>query len=354
MREDLKQPLLEVLKIIIIAIIVYISIRWLLPLVLPFFIALLAAKLMHPLVDRLNRFLRIKKGVISIFVSGLFLFLTGGVLWQVLKKLFVQAKNLFGNLGVYQEKAAGFWSGVCDLISGVTGIHVDTINSTITEKMPDIWTQFQEKFLPALMNGSFAYAKNIFVLVGVGVITCVSTVLILNDYTNIRDKMEKSVLGTSCLQVCRRVYSAGGAYFKSQIIIMITVSVVCVIGLFFAGNEYALMAGWGIGLCDALPFLGTGTIFIPWAILEIAKGKYMVAAIYAVIYVLCTLLREILEPKLLGNKLGIHPVLIIVTIYIGLYIYGLWGFALGPMTYILIREIWKEVRVKEENYAGYP
>ena len=66
----------------------------------------------------------------------------------------------------------------------------------------------------------------------------------------------------------------------------------------------------------------------------------MMAAIYAVIYTVCSLMREILEPKLLGNKLGMHPLAVIVSIYVGLGMYGLWGFALGPLSYILISEIY--------------
>ena len=142
--------------------------------------------------------------------------------------------------------------------------------------------------------------------------------------------------------VCRRTYQAGGAYLKAQLILMFAITAVCVAGLYLSGNEYALLAGCGIGICDAMPFLGTGTIFIPWALIEMLQGEYMLAAIYTVIYTICTLMREFLEPKLIGNKLGMHPLSVIVSIYVGLGIYGLWGFALGPFSYILIREIYRE------------
>ena len=66
----------------------------------------------------------------------------------------------------------------------------------------------------------------------------------------------------------------------------------------------------------------------------------MLAAIYTVIYTICTLMREILEPKLVGNKLGMHPLSVIVSMYVGIGIYGLRGFALGPLSYILIKEIY--------------
>ena len=155
--------------------------------------------------------------------------------------------------------------------------------------------------------------------------------------------LEKSVLGRSVLAVFRRVYQAGGGYLKAQVLIMLVVSGVCIIGLFCTGNPYALLAGMGIGLCDALPFLGTGTIFIPWAVIEIIHGRYVMAAVYAVIYTIANLTRELLEPKLVGDKLGMPPLAVIASVYIGLGIFGLWGFALGPLSYILIREIRREI-----------
>ena len=142
----------------------------------------------------------------------------------------------------------------------------------------------------------------------------------------------------------RRVYHAGGGYVKAQFLIMLMVTTVCVIGLFCTGNSYALIAGAGIGFCDALPFLGTGTILIPWAVIELLQGKYLLAAAYAVIYTISTLTRELLEPKLVGNKLGMPPLVVVGAVYVGLRVYGLWGFALGPVSYILIREIWRELQ----------
>ncbi|MFP3155784.1 AI-2E family transporter [Lachnospiraceae bacterium ZAX-1] len=353
MREELKKPLLEIVKIVGIAFLVYVAIRWLLPLVFPFFIALLSAKLLHPMVEKLNKKLKIKKGFLSVAVSGFFLVLAGAIFWIMLKNLFIQVKNLLENMGGFQEKALGWWNSCCDMASDFTGIKAEVIDRAIQEKLPAIWEDMREKLLPTLMDGSLVYAKNTFLLVGIFVITSIATVMMLNDYTKMKTNMQASVLGNSCLRICRKAYRAGNTYIKSQFIIMITVSFVCVAGLFFAGHKYVLIRGCGIGLCDALPFLGTGTIFIPWALLELAQGKYMLAAIYAAIYAICTLLREVLEPKLLGNRLGIHPLVIIITIYAGIYIYGIWGFALGPLTYILIKEIWLELQVNSNISQEY-
>ena len=214
------------------------------------------------------------------------------------------------------------------------------IQHGVEKQLPEMMNHAKQNVIPAVMNGTILYAKNVFVFLGVCFVVVISTILILKDYKKMRAALEHHPVGSMALKVCRRAYEAGGAYIKSQIIIMIIITAICVLGLYFSGNEYALLAGCGIGICDAMPFLGTGTIFVPWAVIELIQGKYMLAAIYTVIYTVCSLMREILEPKLLGNKLGMHPLAVIVSMYVGLEIYGLWGFALGPLSYILIKEIY--------------
>ena len=80
----------------------------------------------------------------------------------------------------------------------------------------------------------------------------------------------------------------------------------CSIGLKLAGSEYAVLTGIVIALLDALPVIGSGTILIPWAIIDIFIGNYKAALILAVVYALCAALREVLEAKLMGNSMGVN------------------------------------------------
>ncbi|MDY5775802.1 MAG: AI-2E family transporter, partial [Lachnospiraceae bacterium] len=116
---------------------------------------------------------------------------------------------------------------------------------------------------------------------------------------------------------------------------------ICCIGLFLTGNSYAILVGCCIGLCDALPFFGTGTVFIPWLLIKVFCGQYVLAAAYGIIYLICNFTREFLEPKLIGNKLAIHPMLVLISTYIGLCVFGVFGFFLGPVGVFLIAEIYK-------------
>lgn len=343
MREELKKPLWNVIRIVGIAIAVYLGIRVLLPLALPFVIAFFFAKQLHPLIEKLHKKIKIKPGIITAIILLLLLFAVIFVLWFLGKNLLQQLQNLFENVPLYQEKIIIIWKDYCKQLENFTGIQADVWNLKVLESMPQVWADMKGMVIPVMMTGSLSWVKGMGALFAGCIVIVVSILIILKEYDNIRQSMRKNILGQVVLRILERVYGAGGSYIKAQIFILLAVSVVCVIGLFCTGNSYALLLGIGIGLCDALPFLGTGTVFIPWAIFEILRGKYMMAAVYAIIYTLTNITREILEPKLVGDKLGISPLMVVVSVYVGVCIYGFWGFALGPFSYILVREIWQEV-----------
>ncbi len=342
MNREAKESMRRIVRILGITVLVYVSIRWLFPLVIPFLTAFLLAKLLNPLVEKLENKLKLKRSVWSSLLVGLLLLLLGLALYFFVKTLAVQIKNVIDNLELYKKQAGELWRECCFQIENITGIKAEMIQDGVQKQIPEMMNRMKTNAVPTVMSGTILYAKNMFVFLGVCFIVVISTILILKDYGKMRETLEHHPVGNMALKICRRTYEAGGAYIKSQIIIMCIITVICVLGLFFSGNEYALLTGCGIGICDAMPFLGTGTIFVPWAIIELIQGRYMLAAIYTIIYTVCSLMREILEPKLLGNKLGMHPLAVIVSMYVGLKIYGLWGFALGPLTYILIKEIYYE------------
>ncbi len=327
-------------KTIGIALAVYVGIRWLLPLAAPFFAAAVLAKFLNPAITVLERRLRLRRNLCASVLIGIFLLLIGTALFFFLRAFFGQVRYVLANLGEYQSQAADFWHECCCRVENVTGIKAKLIEGSFEAQMPNMLKRAEENFLPAVMGGTVSYAKNLFAGIGICFVAVVSTILVIKDYQKIRSGLEQRPVGRLALQVCRRTYEAGGAYIRSQAIILAAVAAVCVLGLYLSGNKYALLAGCGIGICDAMPFLGTGTVFVPWAVLEMMQGKYMLAAVYAFLYTVCSLIREILEPKLLGDRLGMHPLAVVASIYVGLGAYGLWGFLLGPLSYILIREIY--------------
>lgn len=330
-------------KILGIALAVHLFLRYLLPLAIPFLFAFLLAKWLYPIIAKLHTKLHMKRGLLAGIVLLIFLGILIWVFWILGKNLLVQLKLLITNAPSYWDAASDFCHSCCVQIEQWTGYRAEEMEYQVTHVAPQLWENAKSTLLPVLMRGSAGWIRGIAVTAGVGIVTGIATLLILAEYPRIRSGMQRHILGKSVLNVMRRVYRAGGGYMRAQLLIMFLVTVICVAGLFCTGNSYALIAGAGIGFCDALPFLGTGTIFIPWAVVKLLQGEYLLAAAYAVIYTIATLTRELLEPRLVGDKLGMPPLVVVISVYVGLCVYGLWGFALGPVAYILIREIWREL-----------
>ena len=140
-----------------------------------------------------------------------------------------------------------------------------------------------------------------------------------------------------------RLWQLGGDYLKAQAVIVLVVIALCVTGLWLMGNPYALLAGILIGLLDALPFIGTGTILLPWALIQVFRKEFFKAAACATLFLVANTAREVLEPKLLGKKLGVYPIVIAAAVYGGMYLYGAAGVVLGPLTLLIVAEWAKEL-----------
>lgn len=113
-------------------------------------------------------------------------------------------------------------------------------------------------------------------------------------------------------------------------------------GLYILGVKQALTIGFICGILDILPIVGPSMIFIPWIIYEFLAGKIVFALGLAFLYILLQVVREILEVKLVGKKLRIHPVITIISLYVGVVIFGIYGVIFGPLMVILAKELYNK------------
>ena len=150
----------------------------------------------------------------------------------------------------------------------------------------------------------------------------VSAVLIVKEIPEIKQKYENTNLYLDISKVTVRLADAGIAYMRAQLLIMVFVAVCCVTGLVLIGNEYALLIGILIAILDALPLIGSGMILIPWTIIMLINGNIFAAAVLITVYLLSQIIREVAEPKLIGNKIGIRPLYTLISMFIGLKLFG--------------------------------
>lgn len=99
------------------------------------------------------------------------------------------------------------------------------------------------------------------------------------------------------------------------------------------------MLGIIVGVVDALPVFGTGTILIPWMLFNLIMKDFLSAGVVLVAYVITYFVREIMESKCMGDKLGISPFTMLVIIFVGLLVYGIPGFITGPVSFVIIKAL---------------
>ena len=115
------------------------------------------------------------------------------------------------------------------------------------------------------------------------------------------------------------------SYVRAMAILLCLTFVELAIGFAILGLDYALVLAFFISLIDALPILGTGTVLIPWALVSLITGDFFIAIGLAVIYGVVAIVRNLIEPKIIGQQIGLHPLITLASVYVGLKIFGFFG-----------------------------
>lgn len=318
---------------------VYLLLKYILPLVLPFVFGGLIALSLYPFVRKLCERLKLNKSfltsILLLIALAFFIFLS----WLFLCKLFEQIRNLIQNMAHYEAKLYSILNSCCCQLENLLGIEASVTEKMLRTNINSFTNNLSSNFVPDLLGKSISYLKYFIGFFGLLVITFISTILFIKDF----EKIKNSLGHISCYEfihsLWKRILTVGGTYLRAQLIIMLLISIVCTISLFLLGNPYALLVGTGIGLLDALPFFGTGSVFVPWAMISFVQGDFFHAAAYLTLYLITSLMREFLEPKLIGDKLGIPPIFVLAAIYAGLHLFGLGGILLGPLFFLLSYEL---------------
>lgn len=133
-----------------------------------------------------------------------------------------------------------------------------------------------------------------------------------------------------------------GGYFKAHFQIMIVIFFITVIPFAFMGISYSGLLAVVIAIVDFLPFFGAGTVLVPWAVYRLVTGSYTYAAILFVIYVVVLIVRQALEPKLIGDNIGTSPFETLVFMLVGYRLAGMLGLIVGILVGMILVECYRE------------
>ena len=135
------------------------------------------------------------------------------------------------------------------------------------------------------------------------------------------------------------MFSALFGWIKAQLILMTITFTELNIGFLIMKVENSLLLSLLIAVVDALPILGTGTILIPWAIIKLISGDYRLGISLLLLYLIVIIVRQLIEPKIVGKQIGMYPLLTLFAMYTGLQAMGFAGMIVGPIIVLIIKSI---------------
>ena len=172
------------------------------------------------------------------------------------------------------------------------------------------------------------------------IMTLLSSYFFVADKAYLADFVKKYVPESvyyRCDLIQRSFRNAVGGYFKAQLKIEVWIYILIFIGLLILKINYAFLIAFGIAFIDLLPVFGAGTVMIPWAVVEILSGEYKLAIGLLIIWCVGQIVRQLIQPKIVGDSIGIDPIPTLFLLYIGYHMAGVMGMILAlPIGIILI------------------
>lgn len=340
--------LLRGLWVVLVASVLLLSIYFLLPLIYPLLLAWLLAYIMHPLVAILKGFklpgwLAVSLSLLF-YIGGTTLVLTA-VITRLVKELIVLLQTF--NLHTDQWKDLLLsWSqnaSIQNILNQINQFYRDnpdyhaTIDSNIsrtTETVGYAVTQVVTGFFNVIL-------KLISALPSMGTILIVvvlAAFFISTSWERHNDKLT-AWLPAPFLKPVSHIWKdlrkALFGYLRAQLILISITAVIVIIGLLLLGVDSAFAIGLMIGFVDLLPYLGVGIIMIPWAFYSFMTDNLTLGIGLTVLYAVILVTRQVLEPKVLASSIGLDPLAMLIGMFAGLQLFGMFGLIIGPVILVI-------------------
>lgn len=321
-------------SIIIIAVLKYVG-----SVVLPFVIAFVIAWVLSVAVDYVTHKLHICRGVVAVFTVILFygivailLYLLGSHVVGLLQGCTNQVTCFFRDTVVPVMQSIGGWIDTVvwenkSQMNVVTGRSVGEMTSKVSEKVFDEMSEAAVHIPGICMNLFLTVIATILIELEFQAICTFIVRQIPTRWMQHAIKLKKYVLGTLA------------GYARSYGLILFMTFMELALGLFVLRIEGAVVIAAIIAILDIFPVLGTGTILLPWAIIASASGNLTLGIGLLVMYLIITVVRNIVEPHLVGKQIGLSPIATLVSMIVGLRVLGMIGLILLPLGLALLKSL---------------
>lgn len=337
---------------IAIALVTLVLIIYVLPRVLvffsPFVVGWIIALIASPLVNFFEKKVKLKRNAGSAFVIIAVIALVVLVIYLACAKLIKEGIGLVNSLPV-------LWASVEADFNDI-GKNLDIIYRRFPVDLQNTITEFSEQigsyvggFLSDMSEPTITAVSNFAkqlptVIIGI-IMGLLASYFFVAERNKIGEWFRKTMpysLQKRYGMLKRSLGKAVGGYFKAQLKIEVWMYLLLVIGLSILQVDYALLIALGIAFMDFFPFFGTGTIMVPWAIIKILSSDYQMAIGLLIIWGVGQLARQIIQPKIVGDSVGVPPIPTLFLLYIGYKISGVIGMIVAVPIGLIVYTMYEE------------
>ncbi len=335
-----------------VAVVVLLLVVLLLPRLLiwfmPFVMAGIISMIASPMVRFFEEKIKLKRKVGSAFVIIVVIALVVLVLYLVGSKLIEEGLGLLNALPDMWTSVKEDLASMGESLNGIYGKLPQDTQETIAnlgDQVGEFMAGLFERIGTPTITAAGNFAKQLpSVLIGIIMCLLASYFFVADRYligSWIRKYTPVSIMSRYDM-IRRSILKSVGGYFKAQLKIEIWMYLLLVIGLSVLRVDYVLLIALGIAFLDLLPFFGTGTVMVPWAVIKIFSGDYKMAVGLLIIWGGGQLARQIIQPKIVGDSIGVAPIPTLFLLYIGYKVGGVIGMIIAVPLGMLVSTMYQE------------
>ena len=324
--------------------------------VLPFIVAFCVGVPISKISKWIDKRTRLPKKLVAVVLLLVALFLIFLLIYYSVNRLLFEIEELVslsqssvGGIGEMVDavlerlRAFAMKIPVVKRISEMEGF--EKLKSSIDGGISSLFSALVDRLTMAIPTFALEFFKRTPKAILTLVVTVLASFYFAIDYDAVKDRMLSTLKGRAGEFARKSSAVAANAlksYAKAYLLLMLITFVEVFVGLLLLKRSYAFIIAIGIAVVDVLPFFGTGAVLVPWAIISFIIGDSGVGSGLLVLYGVVTIVRQVLEPRIVGANLGIHPLATLFSMFAGLSFFGFFGMLLGPLVFLVIREVLSE------------
>ena len=334
----------------VFAFIGFLFFKYLFSYTIPFVIAWGIAYFVYPIAQKMSKKSKISRKICSFVLVLFILIILLLLLFLIVNRILYEMQNMVAYLTDNSDSIAAYFEGVFDFLNSIgeripilnklqdTGFS-ENLSKNINAFLSHIWKSMLEKLgsaVPDIARGIVIALPNILL---VSLITVIACFYFAVDIDLVHSKIKQILPQKVTEYIAKfklRILGGLKKYIKAYCVIFVITFLELLVGFLILGIDYTFVLAILIAFIDFLPVFGTGAVLVPWGIIALLMKNYFLGVGIIVLYILMTVVRQIIEPKIVGKSLGVHPILTLITIYLGYKLFGLFGMVFLPIATLLL------------------